>query len=148
MLRWVARYNRGSHRALKLQQGEVSRFSITQNGNGTDLRLDPDALGKVVVKGGMGLDHSRIDTANTSLELVPALDHDIVLEPTGYGTVLINSDLTLFGSTVATRESPLVLKPFLGQDVVLDTGAGGLVEVVGPLNQSGGHGSEKVQGNV
>ena len=80
----------GKERTLKIKQGDVSRFTITEsvNGNGTDVWLDPSEFGQVVVKGGMAFDYNTIQSApNSSLELLPSLDQDIILQPTGSGQV-------------------------------------------------------------
>jgi hypothetical protein len=103
----------GKARTLKIKQGTVSRLTITESlagglGNGTDVWLDPSEYGKVVVKGGMAFDYNTIQTApNSSLDLLPSLDQDIILQPTGTGEVVVHHQLRLFASTVTTTDAEL-----------------------------------------
>eukprot|EP01043_Picozoa_sp_COSAG02_P005539 COSAG02_NODE_151_length_33583_cov_25.995042_1_plen_2855_part_10 len=131
----------GAERTLSLKQGDVNRMTITEalDGNGTDVWLDPSEDGRVVVKGGLSLDYNRIETsANQSLELMPALDADIILQPTGEGQVFVHHQLTFFESTVTTVDAELHLRPALGQDLVLEVTDGGGIHTIGPWMQDGG----------
>eukprot|EP01046_Picozoa_sp_COSAG06_P002180 COSAG06_NODE_75_length_25804_cov_247.408364_6_plen_4151_part_00 len=131
----------GQDRTLKLQQGDVSRLTITESldGNGTDVWLDPSEKGRVVVKGGLALDFNRIETsANQSLDLMPAVDQDLILQPTGNGQVVVHHQLTMFESTVTTVDAELNLRPAHSQDLVLEVTDGGHIRMNGPWMQDGG----------